>query len=103
MAAWSSSFPDHVETGVRLQRFWYADALRRLVVLQDRRHDPRQRECAAVQRVRELRLLVLTAVAQLQAIALEGLEAADRAHFQPAFLRTGIYFHVVGHRAGEAH
>ena len=42
-------------------------------------------------------------VAEFQAVGLEQLEIRHGRHFEPAFLRFGIYLEIVSQRRGEGH
>ena len=61
--AFEPALLDRIEAGIGNQRGRNADTLGRLVVLEQRGYDTRQRERAAVERVAELRPLVRVAVA----------------------------------------
>ena len=65
---------NHREAGVLVQTLGDADALGRLVVLEQCRHDARQGECRAVERVTQMCLLVVATIAALQTVSLVGLK-----------------------------
>lgn len=64
--AFEPALLDRIEASVGNQRGRNADTLGRLVVLEQRGYDTRQRERAAVERVAELRPLVRVAVAEFE-------------------------------------
>ena len=49
------------------------------------------------------RLFVGILVAEFQAVGLERLEIRHGRHFEPAFLRFGIYLEIISQRRGEGH
>ena len=64
--------------GVRLKHFWDNDARFGLIVLQQSGKDARQGECTAIERMAELWFAsIRRAIAQFQAIRLEGLKVRD--------------------------
>ena len=94
---------DYVEFSIRHQNLWNPNSFFALIILQDCCYNSRQGQRAAIEGMKQLSLAIFVFVAQLQPVALEGLEIADGAYLQPAFLRGAPNLHVVREGAGEAH
>ena len=72
-----STLIDNVKSRVSLQGCGNADALGRLVILEQGGDNARQSQCRAVQGVAQVRLLVIATIAALEAVGLIGLEVGN--------------------------
>ena len=87
---------------VWLQGFWDADAFGALVVFEQGSHDARQGQSRTIESVAEGGLLVvLAAIAALEAVGLVGVEIAYAGNLKPAALGFAVDLEVVADGRGE--